>query len=281
MNKKNKYTLLPFESEVIKKRSYKENLTKYINTCSYCGNTVNYYHGFKPDKCPYCDKSDFIKPLTETRLFLLQKKYFELDRNQDVLGSMYLILFDYAQSLVKTLLPKTFTYHYSKIEEVSSDAVNIIITSFLEKKDFKIDFSFGGLLITKLKQVMWNKKIQNEENHSSLQSLISDDNDKNFLEINDVESIFPHYTEYIQQEHDKQSLLKGLDLVIAKITDQIELQYNLYQKLILLIGICQFVQNKGEIGNLYKVFGSKYFKEILDKAMVLIYEFIKEHNCNG
>ena len=85
-----KVNKLPHENTVIKKKFRKGGKQYYQNTCRACGKHIEYTHGDKPVICPYCGEEDYIKPLTETRLFLLQKTYLE-NRNDEVLWSMYIL----------------------------------------------------------------------------------------------------------------------------------------------------------------------------------------------
>ena len=68
---------LPHENEVLKYKFKKNGKQYYRNTCRTCGSHIEYTHGKKPLVCPKCGDPDYIKPITETRLFLLQKKYMQ------------------------------------------------------------------------------------------------------------------------------------------------------------------------------------------------------------
>jgi DNA-directed RNA polymerase subunit RPC12/RpoP len=275
-----KETLLPFEKLIIKKKQKtRDGKVLYKNTCAYCGDVVDYIHGMKPEVCPYCNSEDYIKPVTETRLFLLQKEFFK-HKNKEVLGSMYLIMVEYAESLVKKTLPDTFKRHFNKVKEKATDAVNLVISYYLEKPGFKIEKSFAGYLKTKIKQVLWNKKLQNEENHESIYGVINENIDKEILQLPDVlgfETLFPHYSDYRQREHDKEELIKGLENVIETISNTIGIEYNSYYKLLTLIGIFQYITNQGQLEKFYATFGALDLKELINKSMVIVYEFLKDH----
>jgi len=273
--------LLPHEKAIIKSKSRrKDGKILYKNTCAYCGNIVEYFHGGRPEICPACGEDDYIKPVTETRLFLLQREYFDRNRDPEVLSSLYILMVEYAKSLVKKTLPKTFTYHFDRVEEKAADAASLIISLYLEKPDFKIEKSFAGFLKTKIKQVLWNKKLQNEEDHESIYDTVNDDIDKEILQLPNVlkfETIFPHYSDYRQREHEKEELLKGIRSIIEKISETVEKEYNKYYMLLTLIGIYQYIINQGNIEKFYTCFGSLYSKELIEKSMAIIYEFLKDH----
>ena len=273
-------TLLPYEDKIVKRKSKdKEGRVQYESTCALCGRVVTYAHGEKPLVCPYCSQEDYIKPKTETRLFRLQDEWIRT-RNNEVLGSLYLIMVDYAQSLIKKSLPATFTYHYSQIDEKASDAANLIIEYYLSKPHFQIEKSFGGYINTKIREVLWNKKDQEEDNHESIHSFINDEVDKEILEVTNVlglDSLFGDFEEYTQRERDKDYMLNGLKSIIKSISTKILKDYGAYYQLITLIGIKYFIENQSDMKKFYAIYSEKIIKKLIDKSMLIVYEFIKEH----
>lgn len=272
--------ILPYEKKIIKGKSKDENgRVVYESTCALCGKVVSYIHGEKPELCPYCNQEDYIKPKTETRLFRLQDQWLDT-RDKEVLGSMYLIMVEYAQSLIKKSLPPTFIYHYDKVDEKASDAANLIIDYYLSKPHFKIEKSFGGYINTKIREVLWNKKDQEEDNHESIYQVVSDDVDKEILEVTDVlglNSLFGNFEEYVQRERDKDYMLQGLKSIVKSISERIKNDHGNYYQIITLVGINYFIRNQSDMIKFYDIYKDEKVKQLIDKSMLIVYEFIKEH----
>lgn len=272
--------ILPYEDKIIKRKSKDENnRVVYESTCALCGQVVSYTHGEKPDVCPHCHQEDYIKPKTETRLFRLQDQWLAT-KDKEILGSMYVLMSEYTQSLIKKSLPNTFTYHYDLIEEKASDAVNLIIDYYISKPHFKIEKSFGGYINTKIREVLWNKKDQEEDNHESIYQSVNEDVEKEMLEVTDVlglNSLFGNFEEYIQRERDKDYMLQGLQSIVKSMSDRIKDDHGYYYQIITLIGVKHFIINQSDMKKFYEIYKDETIKELIDKCMLIIYEFIKEH----
>jgi DNA-directed RNA polymerase subunit RPC12/RpoP len=221
----------------------------YNVICVYCGKRVTYPHSKKPTTCPFCHSKDFRKPATETHLFLLQNKYLQT-RDKKYLGEMFILLKNYASSIIKKMLPRSFIYHYDKVEEKASDAASYLIEYFLTKPNFKIEMSFAGYLRWKIKQVLFNKKEQlDEKNVSSYNALFSTDN-KDLIDISEIIKASPiskQETEYYNEEQTKTDLIEGIEKLIDRIIYEIRTQYSFLDALIILMGLCLKIENKKNI----------------------------------
>jgi len=272
--------LLKHEDPIIKEKYKSNGKVVYKNTCSYCGNIVEYEHGKKPEKCPHCNKESYIKPFTETRLFRLQQKYIET-KNKEILGNMFIILKSYSSSLIKKLLPRTFTYHYEKVEEKASDATNLIMRYYLTNDNFSIEQSFAGYLNTKIREVLWNKKDQDEDNHLSIHSYVSEEIDKEIIDTTNLlglESLYDEtFEKYLEEQSGKHNLLEGLKKIIELISQRIFEEYGRNYQLIILMGISHYIDNQGKMKNFYEMYSDDEIQDLVDRAMILIYEYIKEH----
>jgi len=269
---------------IIKTKKKTENGILYKRTCAYCGKTVQYYHSEKPEYCPYCGAYNYIKPKTETTLFLLQKEYLEHGRNNEVLGKMYLILKDYAKSMIKMQLQKSgmTKYNYDDIDMKASDSATLLLEYYLTKPAFKIEQSFGGYLKDKVKQALYNKTEQREDSYASFNSLLSD-SEGHAEEIGELKEqlnfnyIFGDQDKYRKRILSEKELVDGIHRIIAKITETVTESYNRKDSLLLLIGMYIRINNTNNstMDNYYKYFGSVY-KDFIDASLLLLYEFIKE-----
>lgn len=268
--------------DVIKTKKNTDKGVLYYRTCAYCGKTVSYYHTNKPTHCPFCGASDFVKPTTETKLFLLQKEYFDKGRDRSVLAKMFTEMKPYAESLIKKGPLRNFTYEYEDLEMKASEASSLIIEYYLTKPNFKIENSFAGYLKFKIKEVFYNSKDQNEDRNMSLNAEFNDMSGESsqsrelqdFTEKFHISSLFYDENKALQYEQDKKDLLKGLNKIINKIVETVEDEHNKQYSLFLIIGLLVRLKKRG-VEDFYHYFGSEY-KEFIDKALLLIYKFIKE-----
>lgn len=273
-----KIEYLPHENEIVKKKFRKDGKQYYRSTCRSCGKIVEYSHGGKPSECPYCSCDDYVKPITETRLFRLQDKYLKT-RDDSILWSMFIIFREYSASLIKKSLPSTFTYHYQKVEEKASDLALIMFEEYKNKSHFKIMKSFGAYLNTKVPQVLWNKRDQNEENHESLSAEYFEGSDVEVQEVyNKLEmtSLSSEYQEYLEKKRDKKELYNGINQVLEQIFKEIKNNYENYYYILSVIGVWHYIKKQGHMENFYDTFGINV-KEAVDRSMVLFYEFLQEH----
>jgi len=259
---------------------------KYEKICVYCTKEVQYFHGKKPQVCPHCGASDYIKPPTETKLFLIQNEYLK-DRSSEYLSELFVILKAYATSIIKKNLPKDFIYHYDKLDEKAQDAATLFIEYYLVYPDFKVEKSFGGYLQWKVKEVLWNKKLQREEDHESLNHIGNKswkDGDSTqsldwtmFANMQPIYGTIEDHTQALFTES-TDDLILGIINIINESMIQLRIIYNTdYYVLLSLYGICLILEGKTEIymDKFYHHFGSKIKKDV-DLIKLLIFRFIKE-----
>lgn len=266
--------------EAVHKKTNINGKIKYEKICVYCAKEVGYFHGKKPKVCPHCGSGDYIKPPTETRLFLLQDKYLKT-KDQKYLAQMFVILKKYAASIIKKNLPKDFFYHYGDLDEKSQDAATLFMEYYLANDGFMVSKSFGGYLQYKVKEVLWNKKLQREENHESLNKPF-DSSDKELIDVSVFTNMQPLYgtiedhTEDL--EKNKDDLILGIENIINASMDQLErIHESKSYALWSLVGICLYIEKKSEnyMDKFYHMMGSE-LKEDVDLIKLLIYRFIKE-----
>lgn len=269
----------------------------YSVVCAYCGREVQYRHSEKPAKCPHCGSTDYRKPKTETMLFNLQRQYLD-GRDQETLSRMYLILCDYAKSIIKKHLPRNFTYHYGHVEEKATDAANLLIENYLSKNQFKVENSFAGYLQWRVKEVLWNKRTRREEDHESLNAHIEKE-DSSSPELVDLANQLDEQpvsgfslghpqgqtsqveTTVLTNEALRGDLQAGLYELLSRMLTQIGQEYSTLTKYIVLGALCLRIERgyyqdgEAALNRYYVRFGTET-KELVDKAMLLFYRFIKE-----
>jgi hypothetical protein len=274
--------IIEIEKE-IKKESENDKHKMIKSTCVYCAKEVVYFHGEKPDLCPHCGSDQYKKPPTETKLFLLQKKYLET-KDQQYLTDMFKILKEYATSLTKKNLPKEFKYHYDKIEEKAVDAASLFLECYLAHSDFKVNTSFGGQLQYKVKEVLWDKKNQREEKHESLNKAVSHEDDFNESELINVPTSVKMKPLYgvpddptFDVEQKTSDLMSGIERIINSHLNDLKEKESNYFTLKVLLGICIIIEGRGDIDldKFFYYFGSAV-KEDVVHLKLLIYKYITE-----
>ena len=268
----------PIEAE-----SESEKCTMISSTCVYCAKEVIYPHGEKPAQCPHCKSTHYIKPPTETKLFLLQKKYLET-KEQRYLAEIFNILKEYAASMVKKILPNEFKYHYDKIEEKAEDAASLFIERYLTHSDFDITTSFGGQLQFKVKEVLWDRKLQGEENHESLNMPISNEDDANeseFIDTATIAKMKPLYGSVedptVDLEREKADLVHRIERTVDSYMIDLKKRESNCFSIKVLLGICRAIEegsdfNMDEFSHLF----GEALNEDVENIKQLIYKFIKE-----
>ncbi len=198
---------------------------------------------------------------------------------------MYLIMYDYAKSILKKLLPAAFTYNYTDLDTKAHDAVIIVIQLYLEKKEFRIEKSFAGYIEFKLKEVLWNKKTQREENHSSLDALIDSSDSSNVSTLGEtfpLDKTSPMYNDLElskQEALEKANLINSILKVINNILQTVKKEYGYKDALLLIIGLWIEINNSSSLldrSNFYEVYKSDT-KQFVDKSLLFIYEYLQDH----
>lgn len=251
----------------------------YDKICVFCAKPVSYSHGTKPKVCPYCGKADYIKPPTETKLFLLQKAFIET-KDEKYLGQLYVLLKAYTKSIIKKMVPSNFKYDEDFIEEKASDAANIMIEKYyLSNEVYSIDVSFGGYIKHRVREVLYLKK--REEMHESLNAPVLDSEKEliDYSERNNMKSLF------IKEEQDPanklvSNVINDIDELIDKSTNIIANEYGTKDSILTLIMVNNLVNKKlsdSDQSSFYTYFGQN-IKKHSDNVMYLLYVLLKEYS---
>jgi hypothetical protein len=164
----------------------------------------------------------------------------------------------------------------------ASDAATLLLEYYLTKPSFKIEQSFGGYLEYKVKEVLYRVKDQQEDEHESYNAVMYDSEGHqselgDFSDKLNFQKIFGDEQEYLRRVISQYELLNGLNKILEKITDTVSKNFSSKDSITLLLGLYLRLETKRNISmdNFYRYFGSDY-KYIIDKTLLLIYEFIKE-----
>lgn len=150
--------------------------------CNVCGK-INVFLSEDYDEdliiCEYCNSLKFTKPKNESILFSLQNRYLKT-RNSDILGKMYLIMYDIAYNLTTKKLPNSRKFQIEYIEDKTSETVEKIITYYMTKPNFRIDNSFTGYISQVVLYPLFNKQTkQRQQSEISIEAIISKINKQN------------------------------------------------------------------------------------------------------
>lgn len=196
------------------------------------------------------------KPKTEVQLEELQNRWL-LNGDKKAYEEMFEILVSYSRSLI---LKMTQGKKFLDGEYVFDQAVNATIKFFeqYEKNpDFRIDYSFGGVLRYKVIECLYGPKIQKNDAVLSLNSLVQNTNEVNELEdLQEFLDMRPYWSSSYDVEDPVYKLYhteeEAIKTVISVISD-------VYQA-----GVSDFDFIKIMIAFLHKFRRSRTFEEYLN-----------------
>lgn len=134
-------------------------------TCKYCSSKFKFSNYEDRNKwkskkyiCPFCSINYCILPPTERELRIIQDDYVTSNYDQRYLTKMFNLLSIYAESILKkTFMTNNDIVYQESIDVYARDAASFLMEKYKDK-DFTINVSFGGFIIHKIKQALYNKK---------------------------------------------------------------------------------------------------------------------------
>jgi len=243
-------------------------------TCKYCH--VNFKIANKKEKeewkidnyiCPICLEHFCILPPTERELRYLQDKYL-LTRTEEDFIPLLRLMYKYTQSLIKKNYSKALKF-YGSLDYYSNETITIMVEEYLSKPGFAIGLSFGGFLIHKIRQAIYNPK-QFVGQHTSFDFQFEDGNNLHELIADRRKDVI----QKIEESEDEIFLHKKIIELIEGVEEYCEDPYEDYIRTISLYAYF----NKGEIAfdKIFQAFGRKG-KEISMKTLeILRKELCKE-----
>lgn len=147
-----------------RKRKDEEGRTEYRFKSSCCSQLVIWYHGERPDECPFCGKLFWNKPGYEYHLFLLQEEY-RTTGDGDVLLRLFPVLEHYTRVIIAQILRETNASLRQEEFDTKSKELTYKIFEYVLVKNWIVQ-SFGSL-IKKISPGVLYRKYQ-EDSHMSL-----------------------------------------------------------------------------------------------------------------
>lgn len=143
-------------------KKHKKGKKRKCNECGFLFTkkdlTVDYknFESYELDAlpCPSCGVPYPTKPETERNLFLLQEQYYEKGRDPLILKEIEDILISYSSSIIKKKFIKGLNGIF-EIERYARISASRIIYHYVERDEYRIYASFGGLLAYKIKEVLY------------------------------------------------------------------------------------------------------------------------------
>lgn len=251
----------------------------YVRTCRFCGSEISFYHGEKSEMCLNCGNGDWTKPDTETKLFLLQKRWIET-RDKDVLSEMYTILLGYVKSKIKKILNGTIIYEEEKLEEKAEDSVTLLMEYYLTKEGFQIDSSFMGYLTKQIKSVLYNRPQQFADSVESLNYILDLNSGKELIDTVEIHPIHENSmnSDFVFKSQREDDLVLGIMKIVEDIHTEVFLNDSGTRPICLLIGIYHSMGRKSEdyMNSFYERFGRNRLKVYVEETMKMIHKFIKD-----
>jgi hypothetical protein len=185
-------------------------------TCKICGHQWKFLNKQEREDwqkqklpCLKCGEIYCTLPKSERELRKIQTQYLITRSNKD-LSKMYLILRDYAESIIKKRFVNTPYFQTNLLKDYAHDSATYVLEQFQINKDFKINISFGKYLFFKIRQVLFGK-----QNYTvGDESLDYQYDDGNYIEYEDNNYML---LEEIEDKDNKRSLCNYLTDIIFNI----------------------------------------------------------------
>lgn len=254
---------------------------KYIKKCPICNKQISWIHGDKPDLCPHCNAVRWDKPKDEAILFNLQEK-FKVNRDEKILGQMYLKMIPYAQKIINRQLGGTVRYDEERLEEKAQDSVTTVISYFLRRPNFYITESFGFQLLKAAQQQLYRKKQQDIDKKEFSYDAPVKEGEKNTFKEKITEDSIEAGNRYSQDILD----ISNRAFIIKELSDFIDSMYNSIAEnrgidtaILSMILLHHYLNKKKDslFNDFYDHFGSE-LKESFELEKIILMEFLEELN---
>lgn len=131
---------------------------------------------------------------TEKRLSYLQNKWLN-DKDEEAYHELYIMLVQYARSQILKITKGKKFLNPDYVMTKAVDATNVFIEQYEKNPEFRVDYSFGGLLRYKVLEVMYAKKIKRDDKVLSLNSIIgSATNERELEDLQEKLDIKPYWS---------------------------------------------------------------------------------------
>ena len=267
-------------------------MKQYNRECAYCFTPIAYNKGEKPDKCPCCGATNFIKPPTETKLFKLQHYYLEnrqqgyKEKADRYLGDLFFLIKHYAEGKIKKKIKHTVSYPEDRLDEKSEEIAVWFLESYMNDPEFKVEQSFGGLLEGKVLKALYAESEKRDDAMLSLDMPVGEDEDSFLIDQIDAGSVagsfFEHdsfYDEYLMRLTECDDLVFSMDRVISEILREIRLVSGLASQMYFLIGLYARIAGKtdDDMSEYYSMAEKTYTEEAVNKALAIILGLLKDN----
>lgn len=210
-------------------------------------------------KCIVCGELYCNKPDTERKLFKLQDEYLK-NKDQSIFEEMIVILNKYTESFIKKYY-STYIQEENLLKYYSHNAVVYFISIYLNNKDFRVIYSFGGQLINAVKYALFCK--EEKMFHGVSLDYIFDTDGHTAQHADSRKTLI----EEIERDENKKQIYNGLCDIIFNYEDYSISEYTNYKR---LLALWNYMEN-GEH------FSDKLYKErIIDE-----HEEIKSYETYG
>jgi len=135
------------------------------NTCKYCKGKFKIFDHDKEDwkvkqyACPICGECYCMLPDIDRKLIYLQKEYVA-NKNTATFNKLIKKCYVYTEGLLKKHYTSVIQRFEGALEHYAHESVSRFVEYYLKDENFEIDFSFGGMLLPKIREAIFNKKDQ-------------------------------------------------------------------------------------------------------------------------
>jgi len=253
--------------------------------CMNCKEVSVYTRKTKPLECPICHDKYWDKPKDERDLFVLQDQYFSNNRDSKILGQMYTLIKTYSKNVIFNSIKDSYNLGLDTVEERTEDLAALLLEKYLKDKDFKVNYSFGGLLIRLSKGILYNKKVKENDQNSSLNAHLAEkltiESSPSYF-INDPEAKKEYekrvYTQYEKVSNDM--LVSELEELISKIYDRIIVSEKRRDSVLYLIGLKNFFSGENDLMTEYYDFSGNRPRQLIENTKMFIRQYLIDRGEN-
>ena len=209
--------------------------------------------------CPKCGEVWCTLPPTERKLKYLQVDYLD-NRCEETIAPFIQLLDIYTQSLIKKNYKVYLTWEGS-LEYYSYHSVVAFIEEYLKREDFKVDVSFGGYLIWKIKQAVFNP-LDLDPGHVSLDYEFEDGNNLHGMIACEVDTLSK-----IEIAEDTKKLYTKIVDIIEGVSEYCKDPYEDYIRTIAIY--LNFKSGENAFDALFQAFGREGRMKSLDTLEIL------------
>ena len=221
------------------------------------------------------------KPITEIELTDLQERWLN-DKDQVAYQKMFELLVQYSRSIILKMTRGKKFLNPDYVFNVAVDATIKFFEQYEKNPQFKIDYSFAGILRYKVLECLYGPKIQKQDAIGSINSYVKNADDIEELEnLQDKFDMKPYWTSQLDYDdpmykiyHTEETAVHTIMSVIHDLYDTSLSQRDILILLIAFLHSFRKTKNFDAFSEMY--LNKDYLKDIYEQSMLEIRDRLSE-----